>query len=93
MITLGKKSCTCPCKSTQEFYVSYVRVARAYVLPKIHKTCTVLPKFRPIVNTTCTSYYNVASYLTELLNPLTRNEFMIRDSFDVANKINSARGF
>ena len=33
--------------------------------------------------------YNVGSYLTELLNPLTQNEFIIRDSFDAANKVKS----
>ena len=49
----------------------------------------MLPKFRPIVDTTSTYYYNVGSYLTELLNPLTQNEFIIRDSFDAANKIKS----
>ena len=65
------------------------RVARAYALPKIHKTFTVLLKFRPIVDTTSTCYCNVSSYLTDLLNPLTQNEFMIQDSFDAAKKINS----
>ena len=59
------------------------------MLPKIHKTITALPKFRPIVDTTSTCYDNVCSYLTELLNPLTQNEFIIRDSFDAANKIKS----
>ena len=50
---------------------------------------TVLPNFRPIVDKTSTCYYNVDSYLTELLNPLTQNEFIIRDSFDAADKIKS----
>ena len=67
----------------------YARVARAYALPKICKTFTVLPKFRPIVDTTSTCCYNVASYLTKLLYLLTQNEFMIIDSFDAANKIKS----
>ena len=53
------------------------RVARAYALPKIHKTFTVLLKFRPIVDMTSTCYCNVGSYLTDLVNPLTQNEFMI----------------
>ena len=65
------------------------RARRAPALPKIHKTFTVLPKFRPIVDTTSTCYYNVGSYLTVLLNPLTKNEFILRDSFDAANKIKS----
>ena len=63
------------------------RAGRAHVLPKIHKTFTVLPTFRPIVDTTSTCYYNVSCYLTELLNPLTQNEFIIRDSFYATNKI------
>ena len=37
------------------------RAGRAHTLPKMHKTFTVLPKFRPIVHTTSTCYYNVAS--------------------------------
>ena len=49
----------------------------------------MLPKFKSIVDTTFTCYYDVGSYLTELLNPLTQNEFMIGDSFDAANKIKS----
>ena len=46
-------------------------------------------KISTTVDTTSTCYYNVGSYLTELLNPLTQNEFIIRDSFDAANKIKS----
>ena len=65
------------------------RAGRAHALPKIHRTFTVLPKFRTIVDTNSTCYYNVGSYLTELLNPLTQNEFIIRDSFDAANEIKS----
>ena len=34
-------------------------------------------------------YYNVGSYLTELLNLRTQNEFIIIDSFDAANQIKS----
>ena len=63
------------------------RVARAHALLKIHKTYMNLPKFRAIVGTTSSCYYNVGAYLTELLNPLTQNEFVIKDSFDAANKI------
>ena len=38
---------------------------------------------------TSTCCYNVGSYLTELLNPFTQYELIIRDSFDAANKIKS----
>ena len=46
-----------------------------------------LPKFRPIVDTNSLRFYNVGAYLTELLNPFTQNKFVIKDSFDAANKI------
>ena len=64
-----------------------VRAGRALSLPNIRQTFTKLPKFRPIADTTSTCYYHVGSYLTELLNPLTQNKLIIRDSFDAANKI------
>ena len=38
---------------------------------------------------TSTCYGNVGCYLTELLNPFTQNEFMIRNSFYATNKIKS----
>ena len=47
----------------------------------------MLPKFRPILEMTSAFYDNVSSYLTELLNPFTQNEFMIRDSFYAVTKI------
>ena len=53
------------------------RISLASALPEIHKNFNVLPKFRAIVDTTFTCDYNVGSYLTELLNPPTQNEFMI----------------
>ena len=70
------------------------RAGRGHALPKIHKTFTVLPKFRPIVDTTSTCYYNVGSYLTELLNPLIQDEFIIRDNKCCQqNQIDSTRSF
>ena len=41
-----------------------------------------------IVDKTSTCYWNAGSS-TELLNPLTQNKFIIRDSFDADNKIKS----
>ena len=61
--------------------------ARAHGLPKIHKRYDNLPKFRPIVDTTGTSHYKVGEYLTNLLYPLTVNEFTFKDSFDAVSKI------
>jgi hypothetical protein len=51
--------------------------ARAHSRPKIHKSFGSLPPFRPIIDTTGTAYQPVAKFLTNLLNPLTMNEFSI----------------
>ena len=53
----------------QELHVSIA-------LPKIHKIFTMLPKFRAMVDSISTCYYNGDYYLTELLNPLAQNEFL-----------------
>ena len=65
--------------------------ARAHGLPKIHKTFDTLPPFRPIIDTTGTAYQPVAKFLTQLMNPITTNEFTlrIRDSFDAVTQINN----
>lgn len=63
------------------------KAARAHGLPKIHKKFDKLPKFRPIIDTTGSSHYNLGKYLTRLLNLLTLNDFMLKDSFDAANRI------
>ena len=41
-----------------------------------------MPRFRPIVDKTSSFYYNVGSFVTELLILLTRNEFALKYSFD-----------
>ena len=63
--------------------------ARAHGLPKIHKSFDSLPPFRPIIDTTGTAYQPVAKFLTNLLNPLTTNEFSIKDTFDDVSHINN----
>ena len=44
--------------------------ARAHGLPKTHKSFDVLPSFRPIIDTTGTTHYEIGKYLCELLTPL-----------------------
>ena len=61
--------------------------ARAHDLPKIHKTFTNIPKFRPIIDTTGSSHSLVGKYLAQLLYPLTNNDFTLRDSFEAVNRI------
>ena len=50
-------------------------------MPKTHKSFKDLPAFRPIVDTTTTPHYNVGKFLSSLLNPLTVNDYSLRDSF------------
>ena len=65
------------------------RLGRAHGLPKIHKDYTNIFSFRPIVNTTCTVYYGVGKYLSNLLNSLTLNEYSLKDSFEATQRIHS----
>ena len=46
-----------------------------------------LPKFRQIIDTTNTPYYGISKFLSKLLNLLTENQYVVKDSFTVANKI------
>ena len=61
--------------------------ARAHGLPKIHKTFTNIPKFRPIIDTTVFNQYLVGKYLAQLLYPLTNNEFTLKDFLEAVNRI------
>ena len=61
--------------------------ARARGLPKIHKDYDSLPKFRPIIDTIGTPYHGIGKFLKNLLNPLTQNEYTVKDSFEAVNKI------
>ena len=63
------------------------KAARAHGLPKIHKAFDRLPKFRPIIDTTVITHYSVGKFLSELLQPLTQNEYTLKDTFDAANRI------
>ena len=65
----------------------FAQIGRAHGLPKTHKKFEDLPPFRPIVDTTNTPYYDIAKFGANLLNPLTLNDFTVKDLFDAANKI------
>ncbi len=47
----------------------------------------LLPKFRPIIYTTGTTHYPVGKFISELLQPLTHNEYILKNTFDTANRI------
>ena len=53
-----------------------------YGLPKVHKSgCP----FRPIVSSVNTYNYNLASYLVRVLQPISTNQFTVKDSFSFAD--------
>ena len=59
-----------------------------YGNPKVHKPVVDnMPKFRPILSAINTPGYNVAKFLIPILEPLTRNEFTVKDSFSFAKEI------
>ena len=58
------------------------RLGILYGNPKIHKPVVAnLPKFRPIFSAINTSGYNLAKFMIPRLEPLTHNEFSIKDFF------------
>ena len=59
-----------------------------YDNPKIHKSVVNnLPKFRPILSAINIPEYNIAKFLIPTLEPLTHNEFTIKDSFNFSKEI------
>ena len=62
-------------------------VDRAHGLPRIHKKYTDLPSFRAIIDTKNTPDYDIGKLLTRLLNSLTQNVFLIKDSFEAVDRI------
>ena len=51
-------------------------------LPKVHKRgCP----FRPVVSSINTYNYNLVSYLVRILQPISTNQFTIKDSFSFAD--------
>ena len=56
--------------------------------PKIYKpVVNNLPKFRPILSAINIPGYKIAKFLILILQPLTHNEFTIKDSFSFAKEI------
>ena len=56
--------------------------ARLYGLPKIHKPpVDGLPKYRPIISQIGSSTYKIAKYLLAFIQPLTMNEYTVKDTF------------
>ena len=70
----------------QEIRPKNAKIARAHGLPKVHKSFDRVPNFRP-VDRIGSTHYNVGKYITKLLNPLTQNEYSLKDTFDAAEPI------
>ena len=65
-----------------------------YDNPKIHKpVVNNLPQFRPILSPINTPGYNIAKFLIPILEPLTHNEYTIKDSFSFAKEITTDSSF
>ena len=58
----------------------HAKIARAHGLPKVHKAFDDIPPFRPIIDTIGTTHSSVGKYLSEVLYPLTQNQFSVKDS-------------
>ena len=70
-------------------YPKNAKIGRAHGSAKIHKEFERIPPLRPIVDTIGSTHYGVGKFITSLLNPLTVNQYSLRDSFDAAEKIKS----
>ena len=65
----------------------FAKIGRANGLPKIHKQFFKVPSFRPIADTSNTTHNGVGKFLTNLPNPLTQNDYIVKDSFEAVNMI------
>ena len=74
----------------QEYKVMYpknAKVGRAHGSAKIHKRFERIPPLRPIIDTIGSTHYGIGKFISQLLNPLTKNEYSLKDSFEAAEKI------
>ena len=53
---------------------------------KVHKQVDGCPPFRPILSALKTPTYNLAKFLVPILNPLTRNEYTVKDHFNLRKR-------
>ena len=76
--------------SEEEFksmFPENAKIGRAHGTAKVHKEFERLPPLRPIVDTIGSTHYGVGKYITKLLNPLTQNQYSLKDSFETADRI------
>ena len=71
----------------QEIRRKNAKIARAYGLTKVHKSFDRVPSVWPIIDAIASTHYNVGKYITKVPNPLTQNEYSLKDTFDAAEHI------
>ena len=69
-------------------YPSGSKPARIYGLPKMHKTYSHLPAFRPIISSIGTFNYNLAKHLGSILKDCVPCEFSCEDTFSFLRELN-----
>ena len=75
-------------KEKNDLYPSGSKPRVLYGLAKIHKTLKDRPpSFRPILSATGVSIYKLAQFCDQLLKPLTKNEYTVKDSFSFAKEV------
>ena len=65
----------------------FAQIAGAHGLLKTYKPFEHLPKLRSINDTTNTPYYGISKFLSNRMNPLRENQYVVKDSFTVPNRI------
>ena len=65
----------------------FAQIGKAHDLLKVWIQFFKVSLFLTIVDTTNTLYYGVGKFLTNLLNPLTQNEYTVKDLFEAVNII------
>ena len=61
------------------YYTVFVKFTRAW--------STIVPPFCPILSAIKTPSYNIAKHLVTILEPITTNEFTIKNSFESAKEV------
>ena len=70
----------------QEIRSKNTKIATAHGLPKVQSFDRV-PSFSPIIDAIVSTHYNVGKYITKVPNPLTQNEYSLKDTFDAVECI------
>ena len=79
-----------PLRQYKDLSPSSSRPGIMYSLAEVHRIVTDgLSSFRPILSAISTPIYKLVNFLVPILEPLTTNEYTIRDSFTLAEKLQS----